>query len=112
MANKITTQSYFIKRLKDSGYIVYKIFDEYGEADPRSWTVMIDPGHSSVFCTCYVNDQSMFGDTYFEIYDGGQYIPEKFKLKTDSIEVIISYLVKYGINNKSDIYGQQKHSNV
>jgi len=39
MANKITTQSYFIKRLKDSGYVVYKIFDQYGEADPRSWTV-------------------------------------------------------------------------
>ena len=46
----------------------------------------------------------MFGDTYFEFYDGGQYIPEKFKLKTDSVEVIISYLVKYNINNKSDTY--------
>ena len=104
MANKITTQSYFIKRLKDSGYMVYKIFDEYGEADPRSWTVMIDPGNASVFCTCYVNHHGMFGETFFEFYDGGQYIPERFKLKTDSIEVIISYLVKYGINNKSELY--------
>lgn len=111
MSNKITTQSYFIKRLKDSGYVVYKIFDEYSEADPRSWTVMIDPGNASVFCTCYVNDQAMFGDTYFEIYDGGQYIPEKFKLKTDSIEVIISYLVKYGINNKSVLYDRKPVSN-
>ena len=51
MANKITTQSYFIKRLKDSGYVVYKIFDEYSEADPRNWTVMIDPGNASVLCS-------------------------------------------------------------
>lgn len=107
MSNKITTQSYFIKRLKDSGYIVYKIFDGYSEADPRSWTVMIDPGYASIFCTCYVNHEGMFGDTFFEFYDGGQYIPEKFKLKTDSIEVIISYLFKYGINNKSDNYSSR-----
>ena len=104
MSNKVTTQSYFIKRLKDSGYMVYKIFDMYSEADPRNWTVMIDPGNASVFCTCYVNHEKMFGETFFEFYDGGQFIPEKFKLKTDSIEVIISYLVKYGINNKSNIY--------
>ena len=107
MSNKITTQSYFVKRLKDSGYIVYKIFDEYSEADPRSWTVMIDPGHASIFCTCSVNHEGMFGETFFEFYDGGQYIPEKFKLKTDSIEVIISYLFKYGINNKSDNYSSR-----
>ena len=73
---------------------------------------MIDPGNASIFCTCYVNDQSMFGETYFEIYDGGQYIPEKFKLKTDSIEVIISYLVKHGINNKSDNYNSKSNSNI
>jgi len=107
MSNKITTQSYFIKRLKDSGYMVYKIFDEYSEADSRNWTVMIDPGNASIFCTCYVNDKSMFGETFFEFYDGNQYFPEKFKLKTDSIEVIVSYLVKYGINNKSVQYIQK-----
>ena len=104
MANKITTLSYFVKRLKDSGYIVYKIFDSYSEADPRHWTVLIDPGNASIYCTCYINYKDMFGETFFELYDGGQYIPEKFKLKTDSIEVIISYLVKYGINNKSENY--------
>ena len=104
MANKITTQSYFIKRLKDSGYIVYKIFDQYSEVDPRSWTVMIDPGNASIFCTCYTNHEGLFEGSFFELYDGGQFIPEKFKLKTDSIEVIISYLVKYGINNKSELY--------
>jgi len=112
MSNKITTQSYFVKRLKDSGYVVYKIFDEYSEADPRSWTVMIDPGQASIFCTCYVNHNNMFGESYFELYDGGQYIPEKFKLKADSIEVIITYLVKYGINNKSELYSSKQHTNI
>jgi hypothetical protein len=105
MPNKITTQSYFIKRLKDSGYVVYKIFDAYSEADPRNWTVMIDPGNASVFCTCYTNFGA-FEETFFEFYDGGQYFPEKFKLKTDSIEVIITYLVKHGINNKSETYAK------
>jgi hypothetical protein len=104
MSNKITTQSYFIKRLKDSGYVVYKIFDAYGEVDPRNWTIMIDPGVASVYCTCYVNNKDAFGETYFEFYDGGQFLPEKFKLKTDSIEVIIAWLVKYNINNKSIQY--------
>ena len=106
MSNKITTQSYFVKRLKDCGYMVYKLFDEYNEADPRNWTIMIDPGNASIICTCYNND-SAFGEYYFEMYDGGQFIPEKFKLKTDSIEVIISYLVKYGINNKSELYNMR-----
>jgi hypothetical protein len=104
MANKVTNQSYFVKRLKDSGYIVYKIFDNYSEADPRAWTVMIDPGVASVYCTCYQNSKEMFGESYFEFYDGGQFLPEKFKLKTDSIEVILTWLVKYGINNKSEQY--------
>jgi len=70
---------------------------------------MIDPGHASIFCTCYVNHGDMFGETYFEFYDGGQFIPEKFKLKTDSIEVIITYLVKYGINNKSELYNSKQN---
>ena len=105
MSNKITTQSYFIKRLKDSGYVVYKLFDEYSEADPRNWTVMIDPGGASIICTYYSN-YGVFGDAFFEFYDGGQFFPEKFKLKTDSIEVVITYLVKYGINNKSDAYSK------
>ena len=102
--NKITTYSYFIKRLRDCGYVVDKLFDKYSETDPRSWTCVIDPGVSSVMVTCYTN-HSFFGETYFEIYDGAQFVPDKFKIKTSSIEVIIEYLVKFGINNKSSSYG-------
>jgi hypothetical protein len=101
--NKITTVSYFIKRLRDCGYIVDKVYDDYSEADPRSWSVIVDPKFASVFITCY-NNHNDFGEEYFEIHDGGQYIPENFKIKTSSIEVVVEYLVKFGINHKSDFY--------
>jgi hypothetical protein len=101
--NKITTCSYFIKRLRDSGYVADKLYDSYSKADPRSWTALIDPHVSSVFVTCYTNHNEL-GEEYFEIYDGGQFIPDKFKIKTSSVEVVIEYLVKFGINNKASTY--------
>ena len=101
--NKITTVGYFIKRLRDSGYVTDKIFTDYGGHDPRSWTVVVDPKFASVFITCFNNHNSL-GEEYFEINDGGQFVPERFKLKTSSIETIIDYLVKFNINNKSETY--------
>jgi hypothetical protein len=108
---KITNQSYFIKRLKDSGYSVWRAFDEYSEADTRCWTVIIDPKVASILCTHYVN-AGLFGDeTYFELYDGGQYIPNGIKIKTDSIEILINYLVEWGINNKHESYNARADKN-
>jgi hypothetical protein len=101
--NKITTCSYFIKRLRDSGYVVDKLFGEYSFSDPRSWSVIVDPTVASVIITCY-NNHNDLGEEYFEMHDGGQYIPERFKIKTSSIEVVIEYLVKFGINNKASTY--------
>lgn len=101
--NKITTVGYFIKRLRDSGYVTDKVFVDYADHDPRSWTVVIDPGCASVFITCF-NNHNSFGEEYFEINDGGQFIPERFKLKTSSIETIVEYLVKFNINNKAESY--------
>jgi len=103
MSNKITTLGYTLKRLRDSGYFVNKLFTDYNDADPRSWTVVIDPGGTSVFCTCYVNDPYI-GESYIELYDGGQYIPGRLRLKTASYEVLVSTLVQYGINNKASTY--------
>lgn len=113
MSNSITKQSYFIKRLRDSGYMVEKLDIQYTQSDPREWTVIIDPGNANVFCTLYRNanpdniKESKIGDFYFELYDGGQFLPPNVKYKTMSIEVLISYLVKYGINNKSPNYTKQ-----
>ena len=102
--NKLTTLGYFKKRLRDSGYIVDDLFQHYATLDPRTWTVVIDPGGASVICTCYENDPGP-GENYFEIYDGGQYIKAgRIKIKTNSIEVLIGHLVKFGINHKAPNY--------
>ena len=110
MANKLTTLGYFKKRLRDSGYIVDDLFRGYTRTDPRAWSVIIDPHCASVFCTCYLNEPNM-GDAYFEIYDGGQFInPGRVKIKTNSIEVFITYLVRFSINNKSFGYTNSRGS--
>jgi hypothetical protein len=98
--NSLKTQSYFIKRLKDSGFIVWKLFDNYGIQDPRCWTVLVDPGGSSVIITCYVNKE-FNGDLMFELNDGGQKFHKNFSIKTESLEVIITHLVNIGVNNDS-----------
>lgn len=103
MANKLTTQGYFIKRLRDSGYVVDKLYSNYSETDPRCWTIVIDPGYASIFCTCYQNDPNI-GESYFEIYDGYQFLPGRFKIKTSSIEIFIEHLVNFGINGKAPSY--------
>ena len=97
--NKITTQGYLIKRLKDSGYEVWKIFDGYPETDPRKFTILIDPKHSAIFCTCYENLNEL-DEECFELHDGGQYIPFRYRLKTDSFEVLLDHLNKHGITHK------------
>lgn len=96
MANKLTTLGYTLKRLRDSGYMANKVYADYGENDPRSWTIMIDPGGASVFFTCYINEPYI-GESFFELYDGNQYIPGRLKLKTSSFEVVIEHLIKFGI---------------
>ena len=110
MANKLTTLGYFKKRMRDSGYVVDDLFRNYSQMDPRAWSVIIDPGVASILCTCYINansddmKQSQIGDYYFELYDGGQFIPNRFIIKTSSIEVLIEYLVKFNIDNKAPQY--------
>lgn len=114
MNNKLNSQGYFIKRLRDSGYIVNRVDLDYSYSDPRGWTIIIDPGGASVFCTCFFNankddiKESNLGENYFEMYDGGQFLPSKIKLCTNSIEVILSFLNQYGITGKSNNYTNHK----
>ena len=98
--NNIYTPSYFMKRMKDSGYGIWKIFDKYGPHDSRYWTMMIDPGGFSVWITCYFNKEEL-NDVYFELDDGGIRIPKKLLIKTKSIETIISNLISFGIDNNA-----------
>lgn len=105
MKPRITNQSYFVKRLKDSGYVVDRYFDTYSEMDPRLWTVVIDPCGASVFCTLYMNRYSQ-GDYHFEFYDGGQYFGNR-KIKTESVEVLVEYLNNCGCIKKHDSYNKE-----
>lgn len=98
--NKITTQSYFIKRLKDNKFITYKIFDEYTQVDTRRWTILVDPGNASIFITCYEN-KDFRGDVMFEFSDGGQLFPRNFSIKTNSMEVIITTLIERGVSQRT-----------
>lgn len=98
--NSIKTPSYFIKRLKDSGFIVWKLFSEYGVHDPRCWTVLVDPGGSSLYITCYMN-KDFFGDMMFDLNDGGEKFPKNFSIKTESLEVIITHLINAGVSNNA-----------
>jgi len=97
--NKIKTAGYFIKRLRDNGFIVLKMFFRYGKHDPRRWTILVDPSGSSVFITCYTN-KDFFNDVMFEFNDGGVKFPKNFSLRTDSLEVVIQNLLTRGINNE------------
>lgn len=99
--NNITTQGYFIKRLRDCGFIVLKLFYNYSMVDPRKWTIIVNPGRESVIITCYIN-KNILKEIIFEINDGGGKIPRNFYLSTDSMEVMISFLIKNGISNQID----------
>jgi hypothetical protein len=94
--NKISTPSYFLKRLKDNKFVTFRIFNEYALSDPRRWTVLVEPGKASVYITCYEN-KDFANEVMFEFNDGGSVFPKNFSIKTDSIEVIITHLLERGV---------------
>jgi hypothetical protein len=106
--NKIKTPSYFIKRLRDNGFVVIKLFSVYGKGDPRRWTVMVNPSFDSVLITCYTNKESL-DDVLFEFNDGDRRIQRNFSIKTDSIEVIIDFLLRHSISNNSNYPGRDRY---
>ena len=96
LKNKITTLSYFVKRLKDSEFNTWKICSNYAISDPRKWTIMVDPGNSSLFITCYEN-KDFKGEMMFEFNDGGRLFPKNYSIKTSSMEVIVTVLIERGV---------------
>jgi hypothetical protein len=97
--NKLKTAGYFIKRLKDNDFVTLRIFDKYSESDPRKWTVLVDPGGASVYVTCFENTPFK-GEYLFNFNDGNQIFNNNFSLKTDSIEVVVSKLLRSGVQQK------------
>ena len=99
--NKITTGGYFLSRLRDSGFIAIKIFNKYGQHDPRKWSIMVDPSGSSLLITCYQNKEFR-GDVVFEFNDGGNKFLKNYNLKTQSMEIIVTTLIEKGISQKTE----------
>ena len=97
--NNVATQGYFVKRLRDSGFIVLKMFDKFQYFDSRKWTVLVDPENSAVFITCYQNKNTK-GEVFFEINDGGNKFPKNYNVKTRSMEIIMTLLIERGVSQK------------
>lgn len=97
--NKLKTASYFIKRLKDSGFETWKIFNKYSDSDPRKWTVLIDPSGASIYVTCFEN-KPFYNEYLFTFDDGNVNFKPGFSLKTDSIEVIVNRLLSNGARQR------------
>jgi len=94
--NKLRTPGYFIKRLKDNGYITLRMFQKYASSDPRKWTVLVDPGNFSGYITCFENKNEP-GEILFQVDDGGRLFPPNFYIKTHSMEVVINNLIERGV---------------
>jgi len=99
--NSITTNGYFLNRLRDSGFIAIRLFSEYGQHDPRKWTIMVDPSGHSLLITCYIN-KDFQGDVVFEFNDGGNRFPKNYNLKTQSMEIIVTTLIEKGVQQKTE----------
>jgi hypothetical protein len=104
MKNKIKNCSYFIKRLRDNDFVVWKIFDEYNIGDSRKWTILINPGMESVYVTCYVNDEYLDYQASFSFSDDSARFKNNLKLKTTSMEVIMTHLIEHGVTPDSNLY--------
>ena len=110
--NKIYTPGYFLKRLKDNNFIVLKMFQGYKESDPRRWTVLIDPDGAAVFVTCFEN--KIYQEILFAFEDGDNLFPKSYRVKTDSIEVIVQELIDRGVGQAQpgDLYYKEKSLNT
>jgi hypothetical protein len=112
--NKIYTPGYFLKRLKDNNFIALRIFQEYGDHDDRRWTILVDPGNSSVFVTCFHDPLDRENSCMFSFDDGGRLFPRNTFIKTLSMEVIINKLISDGVpqilKNSRFIRGRELNS--
>lgn len=98
--NKITTQGYFIRRLRQSGFFVSRVYDRYSDDDNRRWTIVINPTKDSLLITCCDNGEWPYRGLY-EFSDGGRKFPKGYHINTDSVEVIIAHLLQFQIEAKS-----------
>lgn len=81
--NQIYTKGYFIKRLIEAGYFVYRVVDRYPDADDRYWTVYIrDADGNIAIITCVKPSIDHF---YFRISGPND---SNIKLETLSMNIV------------------------
>lgn len=102
--NDIGDRSYFIRRLRKSGWAVDSVVDKFSEKDKRSWMVVVSRNNDNVFIT-HRKDRT------FHFYDGLQFFDNsngrEVNRATESMEVIATILVDAGINEKHPFYGRK-----
>lgn len=111
--NNITTQGYFVRRLRESGYYVSRVYDRYREEDSRRWTVVISPSNASVFVTCHNNITEWPYKGLYELDDSGHKVPRGYHVNTDSIDVIIKHLREFDVpveGTINNLNGRRKRS--
>jgi hypothetical protein len=94
--NKITTQGYFIKKMRDFGFVVERVYSKYSEDDTRKWTVVVNPKSQSIFITCRDNGEWPWRGLY-EFDDSGTIIPRGFHINTESTEVVAKHLQQFNV---------------
>jgi hypothetical protein len=97
--NKITTQGYFIKKLRDSGFFVERVYSKYNKDDSRKWTVVVNPTNESIFITCRDNGEWPWRGLY-EFDDSGTIIPRGFHINTESTGVVVKHLQQFNVQPK------------
>lgn len=111
MKNKIKNCSYFTKRLRDNNFVVWKIFDEYNIGDSRRWTILVNPGMESVYITCYINDEVLDYQASFSFDDDSTRFKNNMRIKTLSMEVIMTHLFEHGVTADSNLYKKEVNNN-
>lgn len=111
--NSLSTPGYFLKRVRDAGFIAIRVFQDYAPEDTRKWTVMINPSRESIMITC-LNITNEQGNelTKFSLHDGGVKWPTNFIISTSSINVIIQELLDHEIefDNRKSKYFKERNS--
>lgn len=81
--NNLYTKSYFIKRLIEFSYFVYRVVDKFPDNDNRYWTVYVrDMDGNTVIITCVKPDDD---DFYFRINGPND---SNIKLETLSMNIV------------------------
>ena len=114
--NNITTKSYLVKRLKDSGYDINKLDNiVYDKNDKRKFSILLDNGGNSIIITVYKDEKIEMPDGKtktlqgkIQFYDGGRIHNAHLNHRTESVEVIYEYLNEKGVVNKHYTYLARK----